>query len=864
MQPNAPCSIPGQPISAARPGAKSAVWQTDSPTAIALKAGVIVGLTLLAYWPALTGEFLWDDDVLLTRNAFVQQLGGIKHIWSSTKQIDFLPLTATSFWLEWRLWSVKPAGYHVTNVLLHALASVLLWRVLLRLKIPGAWVAAVIFAVHPLCVASVAWIAERKNTLCIVFFLLSLLWYLRAESDCPTPRPAARAGPSPGRQPSTPNLRQSWYWLSLLAFALAMLSKQAVAAAPFVLLLISWWRYGRISRRDLLRVAPFFGVALVMGLIAVWFQSKLLENPDALERPSSWPARMLGGSWAIWFYLYKTLVPIRLSAMYPRWEIASSAPLAYAPGLVLLLLGGVLWRYRKSWGRQGILGLGYFILMLSPVLGFFKMAFWCYSLVADHWVYFAVPGTVALATAGATCLLRRNSVVSKSGVLLPMLAVAVTITLVGVLTLTSNRRARIYAESAALWRETVRQNPRAWIAWFNWGTALAKRGLIPEAESKFAETVRLKPEYSLGHCSLGGVRLVQGRTEEALRELLAAVKLDPSLPDAHRNLGVLYATTGKTNEAIYYFQEALRVDPFHPATHFCWGNLLVRLGRTDDAQRQFERALELEPNYPEAHLALGHLLATAGRSEEANEHFRAASRGHLTHEEHYNLGNIFASQGKMPQAEASFRAALKAKPEFSVARFALGRTLVEQRRFGEARDCFKRLAETDPLRPEACECLGIGLAKSGNADAAIQEFANALKLDPKRAGTHRSMGNALVMAGRIGEALASYREALRLQPDLQEAANNLAWVLATGKDAKLRDGAEAVRLAEHAANLTGGKYADALDTLSAAYAEAGRFPDAIAAAQRALAATNPPPDAARTKQIQARLQLYLAGKAWRE
>jgi len=218
----------------------------------------------------------------------------------------------------------------------------------------------------------------------------------------------------------------------------------------------------------------------------------------------------------------------------------------------------------------------------------------------------------------------------------------------------------------------------------------------------------------------------------------------------------------------------------------------------------------------------------------------------------------------MAQAEASFRAALEAKPEFSIARFALGRTLVEQGRLGEARDCFRGLAENDPLRAEACECLGIGLAKSGDADAAIREFADALKLDPKRAGSHRSLGNALVMAGKIEKAIASYRQALRLQPDLQEALNNLAWLLATHKDAKLRDGAEAVRLAEHAAKLTGGKYGDALDTLSAAYAEAGRFPEAIAAAQRALAATNPPPDPARTKQIQARLQLYQAGKAWRE
>jgi protein O-mannosyl-transferase len=849
--------MPGKPTAGSLLETVGAVWRTDSPTAVALKAGLILALILLAYWPALTGEFLWDDDVLLTRNAFVQKLAGLNYIWSSTAQIDFLPLTATSFWLEWRLWGPNPTGYHVTNVLLHALACVLLWRVLLRLTIPAAWMAAMIFAVHPLCVASVAWIAERKNTLCIVFFLLSLLWYLRSDSDRPTPHSPLRTAHSPGPQ-------QRWYWLSLLAFALAMLSKQAVAAMPVVLLLIGWWRCGRIGRRDLVRAAPFFAVALVMGLVAVWFQSKLLQNPDALERPSSWLVRMLGGSWAIWFYLYKSLIPIRLSAMYPRWEIAPSAPLAYAPGLVLLLFGWVLWRYRKSWGRHATLGLGYFLLMLTPVLGFFKMAFWCYSLVADHWVYFAIPGIAALVTAGVSHLFRAKSAAGEDRRPRPKVAAAFAIVIVGILALSCNRRARIYADSAALWRETVRRNPGAWIAWFNWGTALAKRGMIPEAESKFAETVRLKPEYSLGRCSLGGLWLVQGRTDAALRELLAAVKLDPNLPDAHRNLAVLYATTGKKDEALFHFQDALRLDPFNPSTHFCFGNLLVKLGRAAEARQHFEKAIELDPNYPEARLALGHLLAGDGKADEASQHFRAASTGHLTHEAHFNLGNIFASQGKMSQAEASFRAALQAKPEFSIARFALGRVLVEQARFAEARDCFQPLAENDPLRAEACECLGIGLAKKGQADAAIREFANALKLDPKRAGTHRSMGNALVMAGKIEEAIASYRAAMRLQPDLQEALNNLAWLLATHKDSKLRDGAEAVRLAEQAVKITSGKYGDTLDTLSAAYAEAGRFPEAIAAAQRALAATNPTPDAARIKQIQARLQLYQAGNAWRE
>ncbi len=314
-----------------------------------LLAVALVALTLLAYLPAMRGGFIWNDDTFLTGNPLIKSWDGLRRFWFTADPPDYFPLTSTSLWLEWRLWGMNPAGYHVVNVLLHALSAMLLWRVLKRLKAPGAWLAGLIFAVHPVNVESVAWITERKNTLAMALFMASLLAYLKFDED-----DAPRA-----------------YALALGLFLLALLAKTSVIMLPAVLLLCAWWRRGRIRRRDILRAIPFAALSGALALVTAWYQYHRAIAAEVV-RTDGFLARTAGAGWAAWFYLYKALLPAKLCFVYPRWALAVSF-LSFLPDLLLLALLVLLWRNRRGWGRPLLFGLGYFLVSLAPVAGFLNI-----------------------------------------------------------------------------------------------------------------------------------------------------------------------------------------------------------------------------------------------------------------------------------------------------------------------------------------------------------------------------------------------------------------------------------------------------------------------------------------------------------
>ena len=340
---------------------------------LALGAVLIVLLTTAVYWPALSGGFLIDDDKLISDNSLVRSSDGLLRIWATTQAMDYWPLTNTSFWLEWRLWGFNPTGYHVTNLLLHIAAAFLIWAILRKLAIPGEFLAALLFAVHPVNVESVAWISQRKNMLAMFFFLLSILWWLRA-TEAPTRR---------------------WYWLSLLAFTLAMLSKGSVAVLPVVLLLIVWWQKRRVDKSDLLRTVPFFVVAIVLTLVNVWFQKHGL---DVVVRDVNFGQRLAGAGAVVWFYLAKALAPIDLVFVYPQWQIDAAQLLWWMP-LVAALLVTVMLLLGRNPARPLLSAWLLFCVALLPVLGFTDVGFMQYSLVADHYQHIAIIAVVALVAA---------------------------------------------------------------------------------------------------------------------------------------------------------------------------------------------------------------------------------------------------------------------------------------------------------------------------------------------------------------------------------------------------------------------------------------------------------------------------------
>jgi len=906
-QPNEPADARASATGAIPAPIAPAPWPSFWPGQVWLFGALLAAVTFIAYLPVWRAGFIWDDDTFLWRNPLIQSPDGLSRLWFTTAAPDYFPVTSTMLWLEWRLWGANPLGYHLVNVLLHALSAVLLWRVLARLNIPGAGLAAAIFAVHPVNVESVAWITERKNTLAMFFYLLSLWCYLRFD---PTPHPSPLT-PRPSNSP-TPAI---FYCLSLVAFLCALLSKTAVAPLPLVLLGLAWWRRGQLELKDLWRNLPFFGLAAAAGLITVWFQYHRAIGASMLDvRNDSFWSRLAGAGWAIWFYLYKALLPVHLSFVYPRWRIDATQPWSYVPGLLVLAAFLVCWRYRQGWGKAMLLGLSYFVLLLLPVLGFLNIYFMRYSLVADHWQYFAIIGPIALAAAGIT----RSTVSadipvgiapsvpetdgnvgapggSRRRTLYAAVCGALVLTL-GVLTW---HETGTYTSLEALWATTLTRNPAAGIAHNNLGYLLLERGQVDEAIAHFQKALVLQPNAADVHANLGAALLSQGRLDEAILHCRQALAIQPDSAQAHSNLGNALSQQGRLDEALVHLQKAVELQPSLASARYNLGGALLQAGRVDEAISQLQRAVELQPDLASAHLSLGNALLAKGHVHEALAHLqKAVELQPGLAAAHLNLANGLLEQGRVDDALAHYQQALALQPDSAPSHNGLGNALLRKGQVDRALAHFQTALRLEPRFAEAHLNLANLLLQNKNTDEAIAHFQAALELQPNLAGAHNNLANALLAKGRVDEAIAHFQQALKLQPNLAEAhnnlanaflrkgrvaeavahyqaavaalpnhpylLNNLAWVLATCPDASIRDGSRAVELARQAEQLSGGRDPALLGTLAAAYAEAARFAEAVATAQRAVELAVAQTNTAQAETLRARLKLYQSGSPFRD
>jgi tetratricopeptide (TPR) repeat protein len=639
------------------PGRTLPVWQ----------GALIVLLVFLAYLPALRGGFIWDDDAYVTQNPTLHDLGGLQRLWFKVGAVpQYYPVVHTTFWLEYHLWGLNPTGYHLINVLLHAAAAILLWRVLLRLQIPGAWLAAALFALHPVEVESVAWITERKNVLSAIFYFAAALAYLRF---------------APWKEPGGPSrLRWSWYLGALVLFLAALLSKTVTCSLPAALLLVCWWEKGRIQRGDVMPLLPFFVLGAGLGLMTAWIE-KYHVGAQGADWSLTLGERCLIAGRALWFYAGKLAWPVQLTFIYPRWNIETEAGWQWLFPIAAIGVVAGLWLARHRIGKGPLVAVLFFTGTLGPALGFVNVYPMRYSFVADHFQYLAGVGLIVLAAAGL------NRV--------PRVIPAALVVLLGALTW---QQAGIYRNLETLWRDTLAKNPDCWMA----------------------------------HNNLGPLLRSQGRIEEAMEHYHQALRINPNNAETLNNLGVTLATKGRFDEAI----------------------------------ENYRQALEINPNFSDALNNLGAALTAKGRLDEAIENYRKA-------------------------------------------------------------------IQINPNYCDALDNLGTALTIQGRFDGAIENYRKAIQINSNRPQTCFHLGVALGQSGRKREAVAQYREALRLNPNLTGALNNLAWILAASSDNGLRDGAEAVRLAERACELTHHGEPVYLGTLAAAYAEAGRFPEAVTMAEKA-------------------------------
>lgn len=567
---------------------------------------LLVAATVLAYWPALHGGFIWDDDVHITANETLRTWRGLWDIWfkpGATSQ--YYPLSFTGFWIGYHLWGLDTFGYHLQNVLLHGVAAVLLWRVLACLRVPGALLAGAIFALHPVNVMSVAWMTELKNTLSCTLALGSVWAYMRfaglGEYDS-----GGQSGD--GRGAASRSARR-YYILSLFLFVLAMFAKTAASFLPVTLFLILWWQRDRLTRRDLAPLIPIFGIAGAMGALTIYIEHHSGSASGAAFNLSL-PEKLLVSGRSFWFYLGKLIYPRQLTFIYERWRIDSGVWWQYLYPLAAAALLAGLWLARKRLGKGIWVAAMHFYVSTSMLILMVVLYMMQYSFVSDHWQYFGSMSVIGLAAAGIAGVLGRYGLwATPSGNCMIMALLA----LLGVLTW---RQTEMYADIETLWRTTIARNPQCWMAHNNLGLVLFKQGRTGEAIPEYRAALRINPADTEAHNNVGIALFQQGQPEEAISEYRDALRIDPGFAEAHNNLGVALLRQGKSEEAVAEIREALRIDPAFAEAHKNLGNFLLQHGQIEEAVAQYAEAVRINPTYGEAYYGLGNALLQGGRAGE--------------------------------------------------------------------------------------------------------------------------------------------------------------------------------------------------------------------------------------------------------
>jgi tetratricopeptide (TPR) repeat protein len=592
-----------QPLSQSQIAGVGPQWLHGRPLLAAL---ALVALTVLAYAPALGGAFVFDDSVYVTADGRMETLSGLGAIWTEVGgpdyQHQYYPLTSSVFWIQHQLWGDRPAGYHLVNVLLHALNAVLLWHLLRRLSLPAAWLAAAVFAVHPVHVQSVAWISELKNVLSTAFFLSSMLLFVRYLGLVAS--------------------RSSAGWMTYAAgtalFACALASKTATCLLPVALLLVAWWKRGTLDRRTLLAVGPLVVLGAAFVVMTVY-----LESVHGGARGEGFSQtgleRMLIAGRALWFYAGKLLWPANLVFIYPRWTVDVTAwwqylfPLAAAGGLV------VLWGFQDRLGRGAFAAVLFFAAALVPI-SLVNVAYTRLSFVSDHWAYWASMGLIALVVGAVAGHERLRAVWSRQWT-----GVLATVLVVGVLSGLTWRRAAVFESPVTLWSDTLARNPQAWAAHNNLGRALAEAGQWEPAIAHYREALRLYPRSAKATYNLANALERQGRLEEAITSYRRALGIDADYADAHYNLGNALRQAGDPDAAIRQYRLAVRVEPDFALAHCNLGAALLNRGRHDEAIEHCREALRIDPGLSGARHNLRLALAAQGREKPGPDHARQAA-----------------------------------------------------------------------------------------------------------------------------------------------------------------------------------------------------------------------------------------------
>jgi protein O-mannosyl-transferase len=735
----------------------------------------LAALTIAAFWPVTRADFVnLDDPTYVAANLRVQQgltSENVKWAFSTFYFSNWHPLTWLSYMLDCEMFGASPRAMHCVNLAWHV-ANVLLLFGLLKRATAATWPSALVaalFAVHPLHVESVAWIAERKDVLS-TFCWISSMWayceYVKARC----------AG---------------WYTAAVALCALGLMCKAMLVTLPFALLLFDVWplrRFepgvpGRTRRLAWLSIEklPFF-VLIVVTAYLTFIAQRAGESVVTFE-PLSLSQRIENAVISYARYLGKTVWPSDLAPFYPHPVEWPALQIILSLLLVLGASAGAAYSIRRQ--PSVFTGWFWFVGTLVPVIGLVQVGG---QSIADRYTY--VPsiglflGFVWIARSIATKMPFAVGTALSTAVLL-------------VLASFTYQQSQHWHNSLALFTHAARVTRPNAVVFNNLGAALQAAGRAAESDAAFRQALEVDPDDPWALGNVGNALLRAGKLDEALLKYRKALGVKPNIPQLHLNAGLALYRKSEFTHALQHYERALQLQPFYVEAYVNAGNALMALGQPAAAATNYARVVQLTPSNAGAHYNLGHVAVAQGQAQQAAEHFATAIR-------------------------------------------------------------------LDPKYVEAHLQLGLLRQRLGQFDHARRSIERALALRPADAAIHAHLGALFVQSGHPKEAIQAYRKAIEVNPQMFEAPNNLAWLLATYPDAEIRNDAEAVQLAERAVELGRRQHAFLLGTLAAAYAEAGRFADAIKAAEEAiqLAEKNGQENlAAINREL---LVHYREGRPWRE
>lgn len=627
----------------------------ESRKTILIHVIVIVLLTAAFYSTSLTNGFIWDDDDYVINNFYLRDFDGLKAIWFSYRTPQYYPVVFTSFWIEHHLWGLNPVGYHVVNLVFHILNALLIYAILYKLKKDLALPAALIFALHPVHVETVAWITERKNIYGAFFYLWAIFWYLIfLESK-----------------------HRRDYGLSLASFVLALLSKSITVTFVVVPLLIQWWRK-RLRPADFVRLIPFGVIGLAASVNTV-----ILELVRVGAKGSTWsltlPEHLLLPGKIILFYIYKLAFPLKLIFIYPRWQLAAADLVQWLPLAVVVVGLFGAYRYRENIGRGALATLLCFVLSLFPALGFFNVYPMQYSYVADHFQYMASMGMIVFLCAAVRFLVEETAAASRimgAGMrtTIPKVILAVVVLAFGVQILVYSPA---YKSRKALFSDVIAKNPGTWMAYNNLGNEYLQEGDATRAKKLFQTALALKPDDCVAHLNLGNLLMANNKLDKAKKAFETCLHSDPNYALAHNNLGTIEARLGNMEAARMHFEKAAQLDPFANNAHLNLARLFFQQHDYPNAIEHCRKAIDIYPYYGDAYLLLGMIQAQSGDRAASLQAFRKSAQvdpDNATAQ--YNIGLLSKEDGNLKEAQTYFSKCLRLKPDFIEARYQLAEVLL--------------------------------------------------------------------------------------------------------------------------------------------------------------------------------------------